>query len=121
MSETTTPVARVTGMTCRIAMLRGPRRADPSICRDGSRSARVASLVMRRQHGNTVIDGGYQLMFEPTADLGHKVLRVVCRGPRSQDRLTTFLITAGAGRPARGGSHALPGSRRARQGPPGPA
>jgi predicted CoA-binding protein len=30
-----------------------------------------------RQHGITVIDGGCPLMFEPTADLGHKVMRVI--------------------------------------------
>ncbi|MFD8247945.1 CoA-binding protein [Nocardia sp. NPDC059691] len=32
-----------------------------------------------RGHGITVIDGGCPLMFEPTADLGHKVMRVVYR------------------------------------------
>jgi predicted CoA-binding protein len=32
-----------------------------------------------REHGITVIDGGCPLMFEPTADLGHKVMRVVYR------------------------------------------
>jgi predicted CoA-binding protein len=32
-----------------------------------------------RQHGITVIDGGCPLMFEPTADLGHKVMRVIYR------------------------------------------
>jgi uncharacterized protein len=30
-----------------------------------------------RKHGITVIDGGCPLMFEPTADPGHKVLRAV--------------------------------------------
>ena len=30
-----------------------------------------------RRHGITVIDGGCPLMFGPTADLGHKVLRRV--------------------------------------------
>jgi predicted CoA-binding protein len=33
-----------------------------------------------RQHGITVIDGGCPLMFEPTADFGHKVMRVVFGG-----------------------------------------
>ena len=28
-----------------------------------------------REHGMTVIDGGCPLMFEPTADVGHKVMR----------------------------------------------
>lgn len=31
-----------------------------------------------RDHGITVIDGGCPLMFEPTADGGHKVMRFVC-------------------------------------------
>jgi uncharacterized protein len=33
-----------------------------------------------REHGITVIDGGCPLMFEPTADLGHKIMRVVFAG-----------------------------------------
>jgi uncharacterized protein len=32
-----------------------------------------------RQHGMTVIDGGCPLMFEPTSDRGHKVIKMVCR------------------------------------------
>jgi predicted CoA-binding protein len=32
-----------------------------------------------REHGMTVIDGGCPLMFEPTADAGHKVIKWVCR------------------------------------------
>jgi predicted CoA-binding protein len=32
-----------------------------------------------REHGITVIDGGCPLMFEPTADFGHKVMRVIYR------------------------------------------
>jgi len=31
-----------------------------------------------RQHGVTVIDGGCPCMFEPTADPGHRVMRVMC-------------------------------------------
>jgi uncharacterized protein len=31
-----------------------------------------------REHGVTVIDGGCPLMFGPTADPGHKVMRFVC-------------------------------------------
>ena len=31
-----------------------------------------------RGHGVTVIDGGCPLMFEPTADPGHKVMRFMC-------------------------------------------
>jgi len=33
-----------------------------------------------RQHGITVIDGGCPLMFEPTADFGHKIMRLVYAG-----------------------------------------
>jgi uncharacterized protein len=33
-----------------------------------------------RQHGITVIDGGCPLMFEPTADFGHKIMRMIYRG-----------------------------------------
>jgi len=33
-----------------------------------------------RQHGITVIDGGCPLMFPPTADLGHRVMRFVYAG-----------------------------------------
>ena len=31
-----------------------------------------------RQHGMTVIDGGCPCMFDPTADPGHKVMRMMC-------------------------------------------
>jgi uncharacterized protein len=31
-----------------------------------------------RQHGITVIDGGCPLMFEPTSDGGHRVMRWIC-------------------------------------------
>jgi len=33
-----------------------------------------------RQHGITVIDGGCPLMFGPTADFGHKIMRLVLSG-----------------------------------------
>ncbi len=33
-----------------------------------------------RRHGITVIDGGCPCMFDPTADLGHKVMRFVYAG-----------------------------------------
>jgi predicted CoA-binding protein len=32
-----------------------------------------------REHGMTVIDGGCPLMFEPTSDPGHQVIKWVCR------------------------------------------
>ena len=43
----------------------------------GGGSVSDAAAEFGRQHGVTVIDGGCPLMFEPTADAGHKVMRVV--------------------------------------------
>jgi uncharacterized protein len=43
----------------------------------GAGSVSDAATAYGRQHGITVIDGGCPLMFEPTADLGHKVMRFV--------------------------------------------
>ncbi len=43
----------------------------------GGGSVSDAATEYGRQHGVTVIDGGCPLMFEPTADVGHKVMRVV--------------------------------------------
>jgi predicted CoA-binding protein len=40
-------------------------------------SVSAAATDYGRQHGITVIDGGCPLMFGPTADLGHKVMRLV--------------------------------------------
>src|SRR5215204_3962223 len=45
------------------------RSAQGSVCDDAT--------VYGREHGITVIDGGCPLMFEPTADVGHKVMRFV--------------------------------------------
>ena len=42
---------------------------DGSVCDDAT--------VYGREHGITVIDGGCPLMFEPTADFAHKVMRFV--------------------------------------------
>jgi predicted CoA-binding protein len=42
---------------------------EGSVCDDAT--------VYGRDHGITVIDGGCPLMFEPTADVGHKVMRFV--------------------------------------------
>ena len=46
----------------------------------GQGSVSDAATAYGRAHGITVIDGGCPLMFEPTADFGHKVMRVVFRG-----------------------------------------
>ena len=43
----------------------------------GEGSVCDAATVYGREHGMTVIDGGCPLMFAPTADFGHKVLRFV--------------------------------------------
>ena len=43
----------------------------------GAGSVSPAAADYGRQHGITVIDGGCPCMFEPTADLGHKVMRIM--------------------------------------------
>jgi hypothetical protein len=51
-------------------MHRGPGRGSVS----------DAATAYGRAHGITVIDGGCPCMFDPTADFGHKIMRVVYRG-----------------------------------------
>jgi hypothetical protein len=46
----------------------------------GAGSVSNAATEHGRQHGITVIDGGCPLMFGPTADFGHKVMRLVYAG-----------------------------------------
>jgi uncharacterized protein len=46
----------------------------------GGSSVSDTAAEYGRQHGITVIDGGCPLMFGPTADFGHKVMRVVLAG-----------------------------------------
>ena len=43
----------------------------------GTGSVSDAATEYGRQHGITVIDGGCPLMFAPTADFGHRIMRVV--------------------------------------------
>lgn len=43
----------------------------------GTGSASQAATAYGREHGITVIDGGCPLMFGPTADFGHKMMRAV--------------------------------------------
>jgi predicted CoA-binding protein len=43
----------------------------------GAGSVSNAATEFGRQHGITVIDGGCPLMFGPTADIGHKLMRLV--------------------------------------------
>lgn len=45
----------------------------------GRGSVSEAAAGWGRAHGIRVIEGGCPLMFEPTADPGHKVMRLVCR------------------------------------------
>ena len=46
----------------------------------GGGSVSDSATTYGRQHGITVIDGGCPLMFPPTADLGHKLMRFVYAG-----------------------------------------
>ena len=46
----------------------------------GAGSVSPAATAYGREHGITVIDGGCPCMFGPTADFGHKVMRVVFAG-----------------------------------------
>jgi predicted CoA-binding protein len=46
----------------------------------GGGSVSDAATVYGRQNGITVIDGGCPLMFRPTADFGHKVMRILYAG-----------------------------------------
>jgi len=43
----------------------------------GEGSVCDAAAVYGRERGMTVIDGGCPLMFEPTADTGHKIMRFI--------------------------------------------
>jgi predicted CoA-binding protein len=56
------------GIKC-VWMHRGP----------GAGSVNEMATTYGREHGITVIDGGCPLMFEPAADFGHKVMRVIYR------------------------------------------
>jgi predicted CoA-binding protein len=46
----------------------------------GAGSVSAAATDYGRRRGITVIDGGCPLMFEPTADFGHKIMRLVYAG-----------------------------------------
>jgi uncharacterized protein len=45
----------------------------------GAGSVSESATEFGRLHGISVIDGGCPLMFDPTADVGHKAMRFVCR------------------------------------------
>ncbi len=46
----------------------------------GPGSVSPAATSYGRQHGITVLDGGCPLMFSPTADTGHKIMRLIFSG-----------------------------------------
>jgi uncharacterized protein len=46
----------------------------------GPGSVSTTATDYGRQHGITVIDGGCPLMFGPTADVGHKIMRFMLAG-----------------------------------------
>jgi predicted CoA-binding protein len=46
----------------------------------GGGSVSQTATAFGREHGITVIDGGCPLMFEPTADFGHKLMRRIYAG-----------------------------------------
>ncbi len=46
----------------------------------GAGSVSAAATSYGREHGITVIDGGCPLMFGPTADFGHKIMRLMYAG-----------------------------------------
>ena len=46
----------------------------------GAGSVSAAAASYGRAHGIAVIDGGCPLMFGPTADTGHKIMRLVYAG-----------------------------------------
>jgi len=52
----------------------------------GAGSVSEAATTYGREHGLTVIDGGCPLMFGPTADPGHKMLRVFAKATRKAPR-----------------------------------
>jgi predicted CoA-binding protein len=45
----------------------------------GKGSVSATAAAYGREHGITVIDGGCPLMFEPTSDFSHKIMRVILR------------------------------------------
>ncbi|HJT64359.1 MAG TPA: CoA-binding protein [Candidatus Limnocylindria bacterium] len=46
----------------------------------GAGSVSAPATDYGRQHGITVIDGGCPLMFEPTADFSHRIMRFISAG-----------------------------------------
>jgi hypothetical protein len=44
----------------------------------GPGSVSTDAATYAREHGVTVIAGGCPLMFRPTSDAGHRLMRVIC-------------------------------------------
>ena len=44
----------------------------------GDGSVEQGAVAYGREHGVTVIDGGCPLMFDPTSDFAHKIIKLVC-------------------------------------------
>ena len=51
----------------------------------GGGSVSATATAYGRERGITVIDGGCPLMFAPTADIGHRLLRLVYAGNVPRD------------------------------------
>jgi predicted CoA-binding protein len=66
----------------------------------GAGSVSADAARFGRDHGLMVIDGGCPLMFDPTADTGHKLLRRVATltgsAPRRIEASTTSTVTGGS-------------------------
>lgn len=52
----------------------------------GAGSVSTTAADLGREHGVTVIDGGCPLMFEPTSDPAHRLLKHVCTWTRKAPR-----------------------------------
>ena len=84
-------LAEIPGGVDVVVIATAPERAEATVreCDDlgvkqvwmhrsfGGGSVCDAATVYGREHGMTVIDGGCPLMFDPAADVGHKVMRFV--------------------------------------------
>lgn len=87
-------LASIPGGVCAVVIATAPDRAEGTMreCAalgithvwmhhgPGPTSVSAAATDYGRAQGITVIDGGCPLMFEPTADFAHKVMRVVLSG-----------------------------------------
>lgn len=68
-STSTETMSECVGLGIKYAWLHGPVFGEGSVCTDAT--------VYGREHGMLVIDGGCPLMFKPTADVGHRMMRIL--------------------------------------------